>query len=237
MNKDFKHQLIPYTTHLTISLRYSRPMCWCLLMWYLLILENSRSGWPLNHPLSQSILCSSPNHRASMSHKTDPTCILPLPLPSAEQRLTVSVWAYTNRWLVQHGRSSNLGRASFVSSLFLKKKQEREREVSHDPMMKSYTVHTWVSSDTFLQFILLWSLNQKKQPHEVIIHNPTHFLSVVTSSERYDGYVVFAPCSSCFCFFVFFEMSWKHMYCTYWWSRVAGAVMCVGRVDIRRRLS
>lgn len=70
----------------------------------------------------------------------------------------------TNRWLVQHGRSSNLGRASFVSSLFLKKKQEREREVSHDPMMKSYTVHTWVSSDTFLQFILLWSLNQKKHP-------------------------------------------------------------------------
>lgn len=179
-------------------------------------------------------VCSSPNHRASMSHKTDPTCILPLPLPSAEQWLTVSVWAYTNRWLVQHGRSSNLGRASFVSSLSQKKERERGFSWPDDEIVYcTYLGEQWHFPSVYLTLIS----KSEKTPHEVIIHNPTHFLSVVTSSERYDGYVVFAPCSSCFCFFVFFEMSWKHMYCTYWWSRVAGAVMCVGRVDIRRRLS
>lgn len=212
-------------------------MCWCLLMWYLSlkILDLGDHWTTHSRNRSYSMQFSQPPRQ----HVTQDWSYLYPTVASTIGWTTAYLSGHlcTNRWLVQHGRSSNLGRASFVSSLFLKKKQEREREVSHDPMMKSYTVHTWVSSDTFLQFILLWSLNQKKQPHEVIIHNPTHFLSVVTSSERYDGYVVFAPCSSCFCFFVFFEMSWKHMYCTYWWSRVAGAVMCVGRVDIRRRLS
>lgn len=140
----------------------------------------------------------------------------------------------TNRWLVQHGRSSNLGRASFVSSLSQKKERERGFSWPDDEIVYcTYLGEQWHFPSVYLTLIS----KSEKTPHEVIIHNPTHFLSVVTSSERYDGYVVFAPCSSCFCFFVFFEMSWKHMYCTYWWSRVAGAVMCVGRVDIRRRLS